>query len=91
MSKAQTIPSLPESVTFVHSPNYRGTLINLRLEPNANVPGNFDLVGIVSEGTVTDRLFACSSTSSIAGETFRIYGVAQDEIARGHIYRALCG
>jgi hypothetical protein len=79
---------LPAAVTFEYQPHYRGLLVDLRLEPNRNVPGKFDLIGTCAPGTTcVSRLFHASRSDDCAGRPMRLYGIEQRELDSGHVVR----
>lgn len=90
------MPTLPTTITLDYQPYGRVTLGDLRWDVESardwNRGGNARVEHTVLRGTVIDGsergyLFGHVSSRNVKGETRTIYGVREDEIARGNIVR----
>jgi hypothetical protein len=80
-----------ETFKYDEQPYHRVVLTDLKLQPNRNVRGGFDLVGRCIEGSTTSYLFGHRSSQSAVGQEFIVYGVDQYELEQGSAVRAYCG
>jgi hypothetical protein len=94
MERQMTNPALPATITLDYQPYGCVTLGNLSwgIERERNWNGGPDHVRTVLKGTVLSGeergyLFGEVSRRDATGQSRTVYGVREDEIARGHIVR----